>query len=174
MALTFRRAVLADRTWMRSMLVTKVAGVSPLDELVADWGASVESMTAADLLTGIQSGQYQVAVALDAGAGRGWNVFWHHDDLTRLGVPDVPDAWQSLYTITDKHLPADDRLAVFAGFMAWGANLVAPTTYVYGQVVAGRRLDTYLSTRFASVPSTVNGVAVNVYYATAGDVKVRV
>lgn len=170
MAITVRRAVLADRTKMRALLVTKVGGVSPYEEMVADFGEAA-LYSAADLLALVQSGDMQVAVAYDGTTLRGFNLFVHATDgLGALGVPDVLDAWQSTYTVTDKTLTVAERVAVAGAMYRSACAAVAPDVYIYGLVKTPGRLDTLLSDRgFASVPADINGVACNCYYGTAGD-----
>ena len=169
-SVTVRRAQLADRSAMRSLLTTAVGGTSPLDELTADYGAAM-NFSLADLQTMIQNGQAAVLIAIDAGSVmRGWVFFLLCDGLTPFGVPATV-AWQCLYTVTDKSLVAADRLAV-AGrmFHTAAANVPNPdTTYIWGDIKTPGNLDTFVSGKLSALPQlfTVGNAQCHRYYGTA-------
>lgn len=170
MNLTVRRLQAGDRAMMRSLLTTEVGGTSPYDEIVADWGRA-PSLTAQELAAYAQAEDVVVAGGFDAsGVLRGFNVFRRDLALAAIIGGRVPDAWESTYTVTDKRLGAADRLSVFGWMLLWGARRVDPNTYIYGWVVAGRRLDGFLSRYFQSRPAEHLGVACTLYYGPASDV----
>ena len=172
MAFSARQATLADRAAMRALLTTPVAGTSPLDELIADWGTA-STFTAADLANIIADPNVRVLVCYDdTNTLRGFEFFRHG-----AGVPPVNlfgDAWEITLVVTDKSLAATDRLRVHGVTLLWGAQRIPPQTYIFGYVKSGGRLDLFLQRFFKSAPATVTyqntPIACTVSYGVAQDV----
>lgn len=174
---TFRRLTAADAPAARALLVTPVAGQSPFQELVADFG-SMWDMQAADIVRLAASGDAIVIGAFDGGLD-GFDVLLRSDGLTLFGVPGVTSAWESLVTVTDKSLTAAQRLLLFRGLLRFAAGLPADPqgTFVWGDVKVGGRLDTALAGIFPAITQALDGsplmkgtAAVHRYYASAADV----
>lgn len=171
MSYTARPAQLADRTAMRSLLITPVNGTSPYDEIMQDWGPEASSLTVADFRTMLENGMRVLVSEDDATkAMAGWNCFLPGNRLPQLGIAYSGPAWESFYTVTDKSLVALERLRVFWSMLKFGAAHVDPSVYIYGSVIPTRRLDQALSGVFQSVPDNRGGVACVTYYAPEADI----
>ena len=156
-AVTVRRAVALDFPSMEALLTAKVAGISALDEIIADWGA--DALTFADLRATFDD--QMPFVAIDGGGTlRGWNTV---DHVTNGALPGVADeGWRSLYTVTDKTLAASDRLIVFGAMMKALAQHAKTGVHVFGDVRTPGRLDSFLANIF---PHIAISPTVNRYYS---------
>jgi hypothetical protein len=174
MALAVRRAQLADRIAMRTLLTTQVGGVSPLDELRAEWG-DVPDIDLATIEKRIQRGDWWANVCYDNGTLRGWTYLTHSDGLRDIGI-HAPDAWAGAFVITDKRLDLLGRLAVVGAITVFAAREIDPGDYIWCDVKTPGQLDNLYAgrTRFYAgspfVAVEAYGQACHRYYDTAAEI----
>jgi len=157
---------------MHELLVMPVNGVSPQDELDADYAGNVVALTVSDIEARISNRNCRVYVVYVEGRQVGWGILKHINRLDEIRVV-VADAWQYTSIITDKTLPPMDRLAVVNTLLLLAARDLDAATYIWGDIKASGNLTNYFMGIRPGVPIEQFGVNCIRYYQAAGEIVVR-